>query len=241
LTSGSKYDIETYFNINDSKYVHDAVGNIDYSNLSNFSFFGSAESRIKIFMNKIISLEYLSSIPTSSVNYSASLDEISSLKSKFDAYERYLYFEIDEQVNNEYTIQPYPKDGSTLLPLLSTNIIVKNWLSGSLNVAINYDNDNMNRLIYGIPTQIYDDSNNISLVKLIDMCGHYYDHMYNTVKYFDLYNFDNRLNSGNDPNNINLLLYNFGFNPTPKIDSNDTTLYDSIKEQQIETVLNTLG
>ena len=161
--------------------------NIDYTDYSNFSFFGSVEQRLTNFYNKAKQIEdYNNSISTytpltssfpyliNEINlYSSSINNIIT---QFDGYENYLYFE-----SSSYA---WPKSGS-LKPfeLLSTgSLTVINWYNGFSTSASIYDRDNVNNLKYAIPAYLIDDGNNQPFVTFLSMVGHYFDNIWIYLK-----------------------------------------------------------
>ena len=126
--------------------------NVDYTDYNNFAFFGSVESRLNNFYDKVKQIEDYNSLIT---NYtlSASLypnlqteitlysSSISNIISTLDGYETYLYFE-----SSSYA---WPKSTSILpYTLYSTgSVSAINWFNTNINLASSYDELNQNNFI----------------------------------------------------------------------------------------------
>jgi hypothetical protein len=172
--------------------------NIDYSNYSNFVHFSSAETRLENFYYKISLLESYQKLANSgsgTTNTSVSASSayyqslISDVIANFDGYEYYLYY------NSSSTT--WPKTNSTP-PYINKSIANStSWFNTQLNVAIAYDQQNKDALIYAIPSYLYDDPNNSQFELFIEMIGQHFDTVYTyTHDITNKYNADNRLNYG---------------------------------------------
>jgi hypothetical protein len=157
--------------------------NTDYTNFSNFVFFGSSYQRVINFYTKIKQIEdynnlintytpQISSIPSLITEINQYSSSISNIISQFDGYEYYLYFE-----SSSYT---WPKSGS-LKPyeLLSTgSLTVNTWYISSLESSSYYDENNPNNLEYAVPNYLRDDKNNQPFLLFLNMIGHYFDNIW---------------------------------------------------------------
>jgi hypothetical protein len=189
--------------------------NIDYTDFSNFIHFSSAETRINNFYYKVSQIESLNNeinILNTSPSTIFSSQSIYTLQTKinnfiknFDGYEYYLYYDSGSW--------SWPKSTSTVpYTLYSTGSIqVTNWLTGILNSASIYDNENQDYLYYAIPEYLRDDTNNSPYFSFIQLVGQYYDNIY--VYYKDVtnrYNADNRLDYGISKDLVAEALKSFG-------------------------------
>jgi hypothetical protein len=161
--------------------------NIDYTDYSNFVFFGSAYQRLSNFYTKAKQIEdyntlintyspLSASTPSLITEISSYQSNISTLVSQFDGYESYLYFE-----SGSYT---WPKSGS-LKPyaLLSTGSAeVLNWYPALTGSAKDFDENNYDNLEFAIPVYIRDDVNNAPFLTFLNMVGHYFDNIWIYLK-----------------------------------------------------------
>ena len=167
--------------------------NTDYSNFSNFSFFGSAKTRLNNFYNKVKQIEedknnivaftaLTSSRPDLILELNSLTSSINNIISNFDRFEYYMYFESSSILTSsvEYSITPYPKSSSNkpyqLLPTSSATTIA--WYNFSTASADNYNNNNSNQLIETIPSFIREDDNNEPYLTFVEMVGHYFDNIW---------------------------------------------------------------
>jgi hypothetical protein len=167
--------------------------NTDYSNFSNFSFFGSAKTRLDNFYNKVKQIEeykndivaytaLTSSRPNLITELNSFTSSVNNIISNFDGFEYYMYFESSSILTSsvEYGITPYPKSSSTKpYPLLATSSVTTiAWYNFSTSSADNYDNNNSNQLIETIPSFIREDDNNEPYLTFVEMVGHYFDNIW---------------------------------------------------------------
>ncbi len=138
--------------------------NIDYSDYSDFVFFGSALNQLENFYYKLSLLQtyqYSASIAgpsTTSTYVSASnnvwLNKINEIITGFSGYEYYLYYDSGSyswpKTNTTY---PYINAGANSVVGLS--FLTTQSISASL-----YDEENNNRLINAIPSYLREDPNN---------------------------------------------------------------------------------
>lgn len=174
--------------------------NIDYSNYSNFVFFGSARARLEAFVRKLKLIESYDQIlnfnsaslsvsgstgVTSSLSYPA-LKSVSEKRlgviRSFDPYERFLYYESgipysssfggDEDDEFYYHEDAtWPKISGSVVPVASASA----WLDAQLDIAIAYDRQNQNSLVNSLPQYITDDIESKDFVTFIEMIGHQFD------------------------------------------------------------------
>jgi hypothetical protein len=161
--------------------------NVDYTNFSEFSFFGSSKQRLENFYTKVKEIEdynnlintYVPNVATTSslqLEISSSRNNINNIVSKFDGFEYYLYFE-----SSSYT---WPKTNSVLpYTLYSTgSAIALNWYNAYTSSAELYDDNNVNLLKNTLPTFILDDCANNQYVVFVNMMGQYFDNIWIFLK-----------------------------------------------------------
>jgi hypothetical protein len=171
--------------------------NVDYSDFNNFTFFSSAEKRIKNFYNKVKKIEDYnrdiiqytissSLYPNMITDLNLATASINSIVAGFDGFEYYMYFESGSTLTSslEYSITPYPKTGSLLpYPLLSTSSAkAVEWYNWATSSAFDYDGNNQNKLTFTVPSFIKDDGDNESYLNFLDMVGHYFDNIWIYLK-----------------------------------------------------------
>ena len=161
--------------------------NVDYTNFSEFSFFGSSKQRLENFYTKVKEIEdynnlintYVPNVVTTSslqLEISSSRNNINDIVSKFDGFEYYLYFE-----SSSYA---WPKTNSVLpYTLYSTgSAVALNWYNSYTSSAELYDNNNVNLLKNTLPTFILDDCANDQYVVFVNMIGQYFDNIWIFLK-----------------------------------------------------------
>ena len=164
--------------------------NVDYTNFTNFIFFGSAEQRVINFYGKVKQIEkYKTDIakyalsssvfPNMVVESNLATASINTIISQFDGYEQYLYFESGSAITSTtYGIAPYPKSTSTLPYVLATTASATSWYNLATGSAEYYDDNNQNNLVFTVPTFIKDDDNNSQYITFLNMVGHYFDNIW---------------------------------------------------------------
>ena len=161
--------------------------NIDYTNYSEFSFFGSVEQRLQNFYTKVKQIEDYNNIITSYTPYVAttsslaleitsSINNINTLISQFDGYEYYLYFE-----SSSYA---WPKTNNTLPYILypTSSLSASIWYNAQISSASIYDSNNVNILNTSIPSFVVDDPNNNEYLVFLNMIGQYFDNIWIFIK-----------------------------------------------------------
>lgn len=154
--------------------------NIDYSDYSQFTHFGSVTAKITNFYSKIKQIEELNnfisasnlltgSTPNLINDISSSNSNINNLIIGFDSYENYLYFQSG-------SIQ-YPKVNNNLPYKLQATSSAEsiNWYNNSINSSSLYDQQNLDNLENTIPDYVREDENNQPYITFINMIGHYFD------------------------------------------------------------------
>ena len=165
--------------------------NTNYGQFKNFVNFSSIEKRIRNFKYKLELIESYTDTSGSFVGISGSLDDrkswrtkIDEVKNNFDDFETYMYFESSSRSSGSLGIfysNAWPKtggSGSVKYPYTlahTTSSQGQNWFSNQVTSASNYDNDNLNRLSYHLPSFIEEDNSNIEYINFTDMIAQHFD------------------------------------------------------------------
>ena len=186
---------------------------VDYSDYSNFVFFGSAEEQLRNFLLKLQTIEdseaTLNLIQNGSFVSNKDVQfykkQIRDTLQNFSDYDRYLYFSAGPNSwPKTNTVKPYE-----LFPSDSAQGIA--FFEQQIEVAKNYDNANYNSLRYSIPRYIREDSQNSRYVLFVDMIGESFDVSWIYAKSLsDKYDADNRLDFGVAKELVKDTLENFG-------------------------------
>lgn len=190
--------------------------NVDYTNFSNFSFFGSAEQRLKNFYTKVKQIEdynnlittytpYISTTSSLQLEILSSKNNINDIISKFDGFEYYLYFE-----SSSYA---WPKSTSTLpYTLFSTSsLIAETWYNNYTSSAKVFDENNVNSLKNSIPAFLLDDCDNNQYLVFLDMIGQYFDNIWIFLKSItDINDANNNLEQGVSKDLVYHVLKSYG-------------------------------
>jgi hypothetical protein len=242
--------------------------NVDYNNYENFVHFSSAKERLLNFVYKAKLIEgyqneitTLNSVPGSSTivavsgNIANVQSKIDDIITKFDGYERFLYFTSGSvSGSNSY---PWPKQNSSepyvlysvtssqaLAYLGSDNSFASNY-GGQILSASLYDQENQNNLVYTIPEFIRENEDNVNYEIFLNMIGQHFDNVWTYSKAMtDLYDARNKLTEGiskdlvfyalkslgvklytNERSSENVFDYLLGFNPNIDIPNPLTTTY----------------
>ena len=152
--------------------------NINYEKFENFVVFSSAEVRLNIFKNKIITLSNLKSslqiLNSKNINflsasgslypfYTAESEDfqasINNIITSFDGYESHLYR------GGNYTY-------------VNSAFASESFISDLNNSARYYDKNNRDSLINNCPDHILSDENNDEYIVFLSMIGHFFDEIY---------------------------------------------------------------
>lgn len=190
--------------------------NVDYTDYSNFIHFSSAKERLANFKYKVdlihqyeqekTSISTLSSASnaiTSSNTYYDNL--VKNIVSKFDGYERYLYYESSSKAwPKSNSTRPYINLSSSLAPATA-------WFTAEYTSASLYDELNESGLEYTTPEFIRQNDSNAPYSLFLNMIGQHFDELWLYSKAVtDKYNADNRLDYGISKELITKTLQNFG-------------------------------
>ena len=215
--------------------------NTDYTDYTNFVFFGNVEQRFINFYNKISDIEIykndlnvltnITGSTSSSLTISSSKATINSsitdIITKFDGFEYYLYFESSSYAwpksNSTYPYNLYSTGSSNALTWYGSSNTNSPYYGGQIYSASIYDNQNQNQLIYTIPDFIKSDSTNNQYMLFISMMGQFFDNIWLYTKAItDKMDSDNRINYGISADLVAEVLKSFG----QKIYSNQFSLND---------------
>lgn len=164
--------------------------NIDYTDYNNFVYYGSAESRLSAFRNKLTKIEQLgisASISSSNSGERLRAQEIEYIKRNFDGYEQFLYYSTATvpytasayytESGTEYnTLATWPKQDSGL-PYTTTSTSASSWFITQSAIAQRFDEYNVNYLTKHLPGHLQEDGGSVEFFALIAMFGHVMDNI----------------------------------------------------------------
>ena len=181
-----------------------AAISIDYTDYAEYIHFSSAEERLRNFNYKVGLLEEYAFSASIAINYQPHYDNlIANIISKFDGYEKFLYFESGSK--------SWPKINSTTPYINGTVLNSTAWYNEQIASASLYDELNESRLTYTTPAFIREDSTNAPYELFLDMIGQHFDNLWIYAKAVtDKYDADNRLNYGVSKDLIADVLKGFG-------------------------------
>ena len=188
--------------------------NTDYSNYSNFIIFSSAENRLNIFKNKIVSW----------TTYSASLVELErrynfSLSSSIP----YPYYSVEkakltaqniEIINSFDGFESYLFNGRNYLYVLqSGSFYSSSYIVDQDIFAREYDINNRDSLLANVPQYVASDSNYTEYLTFLNMVGHHFDNIYTYISAMPIERqVKNEITSSIPTNTLKEMLYSFGWN-----------------------------
>lgn len=189
---------------------------VDYTELSEFIHFSSAEERLKNFKYKLDLIHqyegYIATIVASTTaatiagkNKEYYENLIKGIIQNFDGYERYLFF--------ENTADAWPKTNSAkpYINAASTVASAVTFYNDKLEEAQEFDTSNFNSLRNTIPAFIKEDSSNEQYTLFIDMIGQHFDNLWLYAKEVTKkYDGDNRPDAGIPAELVETALKNFG-------------------------------
>lgn len=185
---------------------------IDYGNYNEFIHFSSAKERLDNFKYKLGLIEtyvsesgVISGITEANPIVTASNTKydllVQNIFSKFDEYEKFLYFGSGSA--------SWPKQSGIIYASTSSQGI--SYYSSQSAVAEDYDNLNPSRLVYTIPEFLREDPNNAPYNLFLDMIGQHFDNLWVYADNItDKFNADNRLDYGVSKDIIADVLKSFG-------------------------------
>lgn len=181
---------------------------VDYTDFTEFVHFSSAKERLENFRYKLDLVQTYESASAAANIASVTTyydNLISGVITKFDGYEKYLYFE-----SGAYA---WPKSNSTP-PYLNQDISTAGsiaWYAQMSESASLYDELNESNLEYTIPEFIRQDSANEPYSLFLNMIGQHFDNIWIYIKAMtDKYDADNRLGYGVSKDLVADTLRSFG-------------------------------
>lgn len=187
---------------------------VDYSDYSNFIQFSSVEERLRNFKYKLDLIEdYQNNIdliqqgaaPANGITGSRVYyrELIDNILSKFDHYDRYLYFE-----SSSYS---WPKTNTTKPYINQTGNATGSFWNSKVVQAASFDNTNKSSLLNTIPSYLRDNPDNESYTVFISMLAQHFDNLWLYTKAVtDKYDADNRLDFGVSKDLVQDALRGFG-------------------------------
>ena len=190
--------------------------NVDYTSFENFVHFSSAKERLANFKYKVGLIELYEQEKVTGSSYTNAATAVTSsnvyydklikgIISKFDGYERYLYFESGSKTWPKTTsATPYLNAGTG-------SIAATSWYASEYASASLYDELNESNLEYTIPEFIRQNPDNAPYSLFVNMIGQHFDDLWLYAQDItNKYNGDNRLNYGVSKDLITKTLQNFG-------------------------------
>lgn len=194
LSSNTRQLTQTVFS---QSLVEGIELNVDYRRFENFAKFGSVYERLKNFEYKVKLIENYQGVSASLATSTASesfyvqtqltttLNKIDNIVGAFDGFEKYMYLDSSSYVSNsfgEFLDIAWPKSTSVKPHTLygSSTTQVTNWLSGILDSASLYDNNNSYSLRKLVPEHIQQQESQV-VDSFISMLGHFFDVQYEYI------------------------------------------------------------
>ena len=159
--------------------------NIDYSDFSNFIVFSSAAVRIKVFKNKlesINSINYSINLLNTSASIASNFVISSSYIPQIDAYNK----KVNEILNSFDGFESYLYENQSIVSgsLSNSNSNYYNYVLD----AEEYDTQNVDSLTNNTPENIKNDENNSDYLLFLTMIGHHFDNIYSYIKSYPILN-----------------------------------------------------
>jgi hypothetical protein len=105
------------------------------------------------------------------------LDSMIEIVRNFDGFERFLYFDTANlSLSYPKYLYAYPNGVAAYLPEASEDVGV--WYDNIINIAIDYDTNNINYLVKHIPEFITYDAENQDFIVFLDMIGQHFDNIW---------------------------------------------------------------
>ena len=195
--------------------------NVDYTDYSNFTHFGSQTQRLSTFKTKVQKLElYNSYLPSSSLDNVVYQNKINEIIEGFDGYETYLYF--------ESTSFAWPKSNTqppfNLYSSTSPQSIL--WYNSNYTSASYYDEFNNNNLVYGLPIYIQERDDFEYLKPFIHSMGQMFDDIWIYIRAItDIWKAKNSLMDGISKDLVGDALQSLGISLYTDGDQDDLATY----------------
>jgi hypothetical protein len=179
--------------------------NIDFTDYSNFVFYGSAVMRLESFKQKLKKIEKLEieRQQFSGSNFVGSMDsaatsyvlktsaefakEKENIIRSLDRYEQHLYFTPSgsilpysasvDYVNSgvEYNDISYWPKDANGNLYSTDSAIAESWYSTQIDIAARFDELNYNNIVNSLPNHILEDTNSGAYITFVAMIGHFFD------------------------------------------------------------------
>jgi len=195
--------------------------NVDYTDYSNFTHFGSQTQKLSTFKTKIQKLElYNNYLPSSSLDNIVYQNKINEIIEGFDGYETYLYF--------ESTSFAWPKS-NTQPPFnlySSTSSQAINWYNLNYTSASYYDEFNNNNLVYGLPIYLQERDDFEYVKPFIHSMGQVFDDIWIYIRAItDIWKAKNSLMDGISKDLVGDALQSLGISLYTDGDQDDLATY----------------
>jgi hypothetical protein len=188
--------------------------NVDYTSFKNFIVFSSAQLRIKLFKNKLNTLDALNS-ELYAIDQKISTNVSSSSSSAISASYSYDSNSINAQINDIYN----SFDGFDSYLFSNQSIVSGSAYNDYLADAVEYDFYNRDSLVNNTPEYINTDSNNSEYLVFLSMAGHFFDNIYLYIQNFPTTQYVNNSQDNSFISNIaNIMLEQFGWTPISSVD-----------------------
>ena len=201
--------------------------NVDYTDYSNFTHFGSQTQRLSTFKTKVQKIEiYQNYINTTSSLTASNPDnilyqnKINDIIQGFDGYEQYLYFESTSFAWPKSNTQPPYK----LYSITSSQAIL--WYNNNLTSASYYDEFNNDNLVYGLPIYLQEREDFEYVKPFVQSMGQMFDDIWIYIKAItDLWKAKNSLMDGISKDLVGNALQSLGVSLYTDGDQDDLTTY----------------
>ena len=249
----SSDDLNSDSTVNNSINVNKKIAqlNTDYSDFSNFVVFSTAESRLDIFKNKMITwYSATDALKELERRYNVSLS--SSIPYPYYSVEK-AQFELQatEIINSFDDYEAYLFNGGNYAYVVSSgSFLSSSYVAEQDIVAQDYDKNNRDNLISNIPQYLVDDPNSSEYLTFLSMIGNHFDNIYTYLSALPIErNIKNELTSSIPVNTLKEVLYSFGWSVEDIIGSLDidevylnslnSSSYDVLSGQQrLQTIWN---
>lgn len=156
--------------------------NTDFTEFKNYSYFGSAEFKLKNVYNKIKNIEQYSNIAAKSSASEALntkkqyIEKVNEIEDNMTNYENFVYTE-----SSSYAWPKYYGSSSAEYNYSYSSSTVDNWYNNLLGEAEDYDNDNISILTRNIPEGILEHDESSNLENLLYVWGDFFDYIKNYI------------------------------------------------------------
>jgi hypothetical protein len=201
--------------------------NVDYTDYSNFTHFGSQTQRLNTFKTKAQKIEVYQNYINATSSLTASnpdnilyQNKINDIIQGFDGYEQYLYFESTSFAWPKSNTQPPYK----LYSITSSQAIL--WYNNNLTSASYYDEFNNDNLVYGLPIYLQEREDFEYVKPFVQSMGQMFDDIWIYIKAItDLWKAKNSLMDGISKDLVGNALQSLGVSLYTDGDQDDLTTY----------------